>query len=281
MRVKVILVHTGTIFPEYLNDCVYQLLKFNIDVHLILSKSLHSNIRYDQITLLPSEDYEDYNYKTFRIKHKDFQFRDNFWQRTSSRFFLIHNYVLMNGIKNFFHIENDVLLYTDLSKENEILEKLNYEMNIVIDSNHRCIPSIIWFEDSKILSSLTQFIYSNSHNNDMKNIFDFYLNNRDKVDNLPILPSNNSLRYETNLDYSNNFNLFNSIFDAAAIGQYIGGIHTDEDSIGYVSPDSIFDVSNYTYKWENEMPYMIYGNLKVKINNLHIHSKKLNKTINK
>lgn len=281
MRSKVILVHTGTIFPEYLNDCIYQLLKFNIDVHLILSKSLHTNVVYGNITLVSSEEYEDNNYKTFQIKHPEPNFRDNFWQRTSSRFFLIHNYVFSNNIENFFHIENDVLLYTNLLKENELLEKLDYDMNIVIDSNYRCIPSIIWFRDSTILDSLTNFIHSNTHNNDMTNIFLFYLKNKDKVSNLPILPSNNNLRYNSSIDYCNNFESFNSIFDAAAIGQYIGGIHTDEDTSGYISPDSIFDVSDYEYKWESGLPYMIYNGLMIKINNLHIHSKKLKKIINK
>lgn len=278
MKTKVILVHTGTIFPNHINYCITNLLRFNIDIHLILSKNLHSNIIDTNIKLVCAEDYEDYKYKTFELKNHDTNYKDNFWQRTSSRFFIINNYVKTNNIEDFFHIENDVLLFSDLSKENEILKEMKHDMFVVIDSENRCIPSIIWFKNYNIINSLTDFIHSNNHNNDMSNIFQFYLTNKDKVSNLPILPSNNNLRNNTNFNYSNNFDIFNSIFDAAAIGQYLGGIDNVEyNSVGYISPDSIFDVSNFEYVWEDGIPYMIFDNKKTKINNLHIHSKKLDK----
>jgi hypothetical protein len=281
MNTKVILVHTGTIFPYHINNCISNLLRFNIDIHLILSKNLHHNIIDTNIKLVCAEDYEDNKYKTFDIRNHDINYKDNFWQRTSSRFFIINNYVQINNIQDFFHIENDVLLFSDLSKENEILKKMEHDMFVVIDSETRCIPSIMWFRNYNIINSLTDFIYSNNHNNDMSNIFQFYLNNKNKVSNLPILPSNSNLRKNTVFNYSNNFDIFNSIFDAAAIGQYLGGIdNVNYDSVGYISPDSIFDVSNFEYVWEDGIPYMIYNNSKIKINNLHIHSKKLDK-INK
>lgn len=280
MKTSVILVHTGTIFPNHINSCILNLLKYNIDVHLILSKNLHSNIIDTNIKLIYTEDYEDNKYKTFELRNHDINYKDNFWQRTSSRFFIINNYVQTNNIQDFFHIENDVLLFSDLSKENEILKEMRHDMFVVIDSETRCIPSIMWFRNYNIINSLTDFIHSNNHNNDMSNIFQFYLSNKDKVSNLPILPSNNNLRHNTTFDYSNNFNIFNSIFDAAAIGQYLGGIdNVNYDSVGYISTDSIFDVSNFEYVWEDEIPYMVFNNSKIKINNLHIHSKKLDKLI--
>jgi hypothetical protein len=278
MKSIVILIHTGKIFPIHINDCIENLLNFNIDVHFILSNKLHSNVKNFDIKLINVEDYIDDKYKTFKLKNHDLNYKDNFWERTSTRFFLLNNYVGKNNIENFFHIENDVLIFTDLISENQILNNLNYDMNIIIDSNERSIPSIIWVRNNIILNLLSEYIYMNNHNNDMRNLFLFYLENKDKVSNLPILPPNSNIRYNSNFNYSNNFEKFTSIFDGAAIGQYLGGIdNTDYDTIGYVSPDSIFDVSNFDYCWENGLPYMIHNEIKIKINNLHIHSKKLNK----
>lgn len=278
MKSTVILVHTGTVFPSHINDCIKNTLMFNIDLHLILSKELHSNVEYKDIKLINAEDYEDDNYQTYKILNHDINYKDNFWQRASTRFFILNKYVNTNNVENFFHIENDVLIFSDLISENETLKKMDHNMHIVIDSDTRSIPSIIWFRNKEILNSLSTFIYSNNSNNDMRNIFLFYLNNKDKVSNFPILPTNLNLRYQSNLNYSNNYDKFNSIFDGAAIGQYLGGIdNTDDNTIGYISPDCIFDVSNFQYEWYGNIPYMVFDNKKIKINNLHIHSKKLKK----
>jgi hypothetical protein len=277
MSAKVILVHTGTVFPNHINDCLDNLSKYDIEIHLLLSRELHKNVNNYNVILNCSEDYEDYKYKTFQIRNHDVNYKDSFWERASSRFFIIENYAKLNDIECFFHIENDVMLFTDLYNENLIMEKTNNDMFIVVDSESRCVPSIIWFRNKNIISSLTDFIHNNNHNNDMTNLFQFYLNNKDRVSNLPILPSNENLRRNSSIDYCNNFDVFNSVFDAAAIGQYLGGIdNVNYDSVGYISPDAIFDASNFEYVWENGVPYLIYDKRKIRINNLHIHSKKLN-----
>ena len=44
-------------------------------------------------------------------------------------------------------------------------------MFLVIDSEFRCIPSIMFIKDYKILNELTNFILLNSNKNDMENLF--------------------------------------------------------------------------------------------------------------
>jgi hypothetical protein len=75
------------------------------------------------------------------------------------------------------------------------------------------------------------------------------------------------------------YKLFNSIFDGAAIGQYLGGIYSNPNLKGYINDTTIFNVSKYNYIWEHNEPYMVFENKKIKINNLHIHSKNLKQFI--
>jgi hypothetical protein len=71
------------------------------------------------------------------------------------------------------------------------------------------------------------------------------------------------------------YETFNSIFDGAAIGQYLGGIHSDPNLKGFINEKTVFNVAKYNYIWENDEPFMVYLDNKIKINNLHIHSKNL------
>jgi hypothetical protein len=275
----VILVHTGNEFPGYINDCISQLEKYDVDIHLILSERLHPNVISEKITLVEAEDYDTFG--DFVLKNHDNSFRDGFWFRTSSRFFLLQNYSKLNDITSFFHIENDVLLYSDLKKEKEILDNTKYEMTIVLDSDRRCVPSILWFKDYYILGELTDFIVRYDYNDDMRNLYLFYEQNRDKVNNFPII--HDEQYSSNNIKYNNLYNKFQCIFDGAAIGQYLFGVdprNTPGDTSGFINETTIFNPSLFNYIWEEKVPYMIdKEGLRIKINNLHIHSKQLNKII--
>lgn len=278
----IILVHTGTIYPNYINVCIRQLKKYNFNIHLIVSKCLVNLVESKDINISFAEDYVDTNYLSFDIKNYDKNFRDGFWLRTTNRFFLINNYVIKNKITEFFHIENDNLIFTDLLYEKKVLDDSGFDMGVVIDSEKRCIPSIIYFKTPVIVSELCNYILNHQNMNDMENLFHFFNTNRDKVLNLPIIPYNYPLKKTLSIDFSNQFSLFNSIFDGAAIGQYLGGVdprNDSRDTVGFINETTIFNPSNSEYEWKNGEIYMVYNNVNIKINNLHIHSKNLEKFI--
>ena len=80
----------------------------------------------------------------------------------------------------------------------------------------------------------------------------------------------------------NNYNQFNMIFDAAAIGQYIGGIdprNTTYDTIGFINETSVINYQHYTIEWVEKKPFLLINKNKVPIFNLHIHSKYLDKYV--
>ena len=140
---KVLLIHSGNEFPPHINDCISQLIKFNFEIHLVLSESLHSFVEQPEIIILSSiEENTDYRYESFTVNH-DISFRDSFWLRVSNRFFIIDNYAKKNNIENFIYIENDVLLYNNFEKNIEILKKTNCEICVSVDSERRAVPCLM------------------------------------------------------------------------------------------------------------------------------------------
>jgi hypothetical protein len=103
----------------------------------------------------------------------------------------------------------------------------------------------------------------------MENMYTFYKNNN-FVECLPMTKEHN------------HFEDFNMIFDAAAIGQYLGGvdrIHQGGGIPGFINPHFNIDFSKYIFRWVKENDVYI-PKIKVKeqfykIAGLHIHSKDL------
>ena len=82
--------------------------------------------------------------------------------------------------------------------------------------------------------------------------------------------------------YCQNINFFKSIFDAAAIGQYLGGgdPRNGTHGPGFINESCIFNPSLLVYEWLEDLegrkvPFAVYGGEKFRVNNLHIHSKNL------
>ena len=72
------------------------------------------------------------------------------------------------------------------------------------------------------------------------------------------------------------------IFDAAAMGQYLGGIDPKNDSsntIGFVNETCVIKYNNYKFFYnviDNiKKPFLLINNVPVRVFNLHIHSKNL------
>jgi hypothetical protein len=96
------------------------------------------------------------------------------------------------------------------------------------------------------------------------------------LQHLPILPFG---------EFSKNYEVFNSIFDPASWGQYVGGT---TDGIPGAKPSDHYigrllqNNPDYTVIWKEDdqnrkIPYFDYQEKQVRINNLHIHSKNLHK----
>ena len=264
---NIILVSTG-IFQTYIIENVNQLLKFDYNIHVILDKKfLNKMEKYESyIKLIDSATLQTNFDKKSKLDKKS---RNGFWHNTSKRLFLVYEYMKIKKLENVIHLENDVLLYSNM---NYTFQEKIY---LTMDAKNRCIPGILYIPKCDLLTKLIENY--NFRKNDMLNLSQFYNNNKDIVETFPII--DNSL---DKCIYNKNFQEFNSIFDAAAIGQYLGGIdprNKKGDTTGFVNETCEIKYDKYTFKWlkkENDyFPYIDINGKLIPINNLHIHSKNL------
>jgi hypothetical protein len=272
---KVVLVSLG-IFQDYLLNNIKQLkLQGNNDIVLITEKHFFKmidenlNIQLIDVNELNSEYLERFK-NNLRLDRNS---RYGFWHHCSMRFAYIYEYMKQNNTTDIIHIENDVMIYDNLDN---LKDKFNKDkIYLVFDNIDRVIPSIMYINNYSNFKIILDNYDMN--NNDMVNLGKYY--NSSFVEPFPIISIDNDENY-----FNKNFKSFNSIFDGAAIGQYFGGIdkiNDKNDTIGFINETCIIKFNNYKFYWKkiNELwnPYIEINNNLIKINNLHIHSKALEK----
>jgi hypothetical protein len=105
------------------------------------------------------------------------------------------------------------------------------------------------------------------------------------IKNFPIFIVTNNLTNEQKYVSENSVS-FPFIFDAAAIGQYLGGVdprNAPGDTRGFINETCVIKYNNYNIWFEDvngiKKPFIQIGDKKVPIFNLHIHSKNLNEFV--
>lgn len=274
---NLILVSIGN-FQEYILDNIEQLIKLetkNIYVITNFEYFNYFNIYKNNINLISFESLDDtYNY--FDNTSMDKSFRNGFWTYTSSRFFYIYSLMKKYELTDCIHIENDVLLYYNI----DILEpKLNKTyLYVPFDTFKRNIASILYIPNANIFKNVLDNY--DKTKNDMENFSNIKLN-VNLIHNFPIFPNTYANTVEE-LFVSENYNNFNMIFDAAAIGQFLGGVdprNIPNDTTGFINETCIIKYNKYNFIWEKHndinRPFIIINDNKIPIFNLHIHSKNL------
>ncbi len=268
MQKNIILVSVG-VLQTYIITNIEQLLQLGFkSIHIITEKKNFPKLpNHSHIHLVDSEKI---NIEYFNQKSKlNKRFRNGFWNNASKRLFLIYEYMKTNNIKEVIHLENDVLLYSDMNYN------LDEKIYLTMDAKKRCIPGIIYIPKYELLNNLIEnYIFEQ---NDMINLSAFFNNNIDIVKTFPII----DYSVEKSM-YNENYQNFKSIFDGAAIGQYLGGVdprNISGDTTGFVNETCEIKYDKYKFKWlkkgEYYFPYIEINNNMIPINNLHIHSKNL------
>jgi hypothetical protein len=311
---NLIYVHIGTTLnnAKYLTDSILQTLLINTqcNIYVILSDELISEfqesinslidsvaghtINKNSIEIVPVsilyellKTYQDFN-DYILILNLKFQhllkFRDAFWATTTLRFFYIKEFVKQRNLTNIFHIENDVTMYIpfDMICSNFKIEDLNIYMTK--DSKYRVIPSILYFPGLSATEALCRHItFMLSKSCDFMNDMGILA----RYPQLAELACAPTLKSDSN----------NIIFDAACIGQYLGGIdpkNIDQNSAGpsdmvvynnplaelFINETADFKPNTCTYKtvYENKLKKYVLttkDNKEHCIANLHIHCKQL------
>jgi hypothetical protein len=239
MKYSLVYVHIGNDIPQYLYDNLYQTLlinnyattiyvcindnvidmfnqeidKFNLNIYTKEELFHFQNlIQVIPLSLLENKLKDNLYFTTYKNtiinKYPDTgQFRNEFWVSTTSRFFYIAALMKQFLLENVFHIENDVLVYTDLNKIYSQMTKLNITDKIaaVQDAKNRAICSFVYLPNATEAERYTQFIIECAKKqpglNDM-DVMGMYSHKTELPDS-PSHPLASSL----------------GVFDAAAIGQ--------------------------------------------------------------
>jgi hypothetical protein len=268
-------------FQEYILDAIQCLRKFNNHKIVVLTDCVMINIFQERnIKVVAVEGFMP-SYKEYKAGLTN-TFRDGFWQLALYRFKILQAYMRHHKKQSILHIENDVLVYKNLSELN--LSNSN-KILLTMDSKTRCIPGIMYIPTFEILQTCLDHFKDNL--NDMENWGRCYNELPHLVDTLPIfLPDNNNPEL---MDITKNYAQFNCIFDAAAIGQYVGGVdprNTKGDTTGFVNETCLVNYSKYNIIWKTDAtsnmlaPFLQVNSHDVPIVNLHIHCKDLKKFIN-
>jgi hypothetical protein len=196
-------------------------------------------------------------------------------------------------LENVVHLENDVMLYAELQTLLPALQSSCPRIGVTMDSERRCIPGFVFLRDPEALSEMNGFIIRNSlrkRHNDMEAIASFMREcGPASISALPVIPGN--YRRTFGLEnasgqkgsspwYDESFDAFGGVFDAAALGQFLGGIDKSEgDTSGFVNETAVYDPRSMGLSWKVEngfrRPFGKVAGGEFPIFNLHIHSKRL------
>ncbi len=300
---SIVFVHVGPRLPDYMEDSLSQARLFNKTCPIYLAASqealqgLSEKARAASPTLVPLETLQKTeNHLCFNnFSVMDRSFRGGFWHYTSERFFYLEEVIAHYDLHQVFHLENDNMLYVDLEKILPVFMQYYPGIAATFDNDRRCIPGFVYIADKQIIADLTTLMANQAHagKNDMEflAIFKDHVQ-REGIDHLPIVMENYFDYYEALSPaghrvrnprlYSQHGDYFDSIFDAAALGQYLGGIDPKNgaSSPGFINESCIFNPSKLHFRWERDLegrnvPYAYFEGVERRINNLHIHCKNL------
>jgi|GEM_PF-358269 len=291
----IVFVHLGPNLPHYQQTALAQARLFNptCPIYLVAESAALENFYTATITCIATETLARSGSHTEFLKMSQ---RSGFWNYVIERFFYLEEVMRQYALDRVFHLENDVMLYRDLQELSPIFEH-NYAGMIAgtFDNDFRCIPGFIYIDHVNPLTKFVEYVASKASlgENDMELLGQFRKSFYKKyIDHLPIIvPSyQNSYSLETYegkkpknpSDYANHFEDFLSVFDAAALGQYLGGqdpIHKDH-APGFINESCIFNPAYLSLVWKQDlrgryMPWLQFQETLCPINNLHIHCKDL------
>ncbi|MFI0435520.1 MAG: hypothetical protein ACH350_07340 [Parachlamydiaceae bacterium] len=300
---SIIFIHIGKTIPPHVPIALAQARLFNQDCPIILAgnqeamKDISLACAQSNVTFIALESLvQTEEHKKFRqLSGLDNKWHNGFWLYTSERFLYLQDLILQYDLTNIFHLEHDNMLYANLNDILSVFENDYPGLGLTMHNDQVCIPGFVYIADKEIITQLAFFFAENAskNQNDMQILGSFKsLIGHVFAKNLPIIFEEYALEHPlksmTNqipLDpskYFLNINQFNSIFDAAALGQYLGGIDPihGQSEPGFINESCIFNPSYLNYKWVIDLqgrrvPFIKYKDKYLRINNLHIHSKNL------
>jgi hypothetical protein len=301
-KITIVQVHLGAEVPRHLYIQIGQTRLLNPDapIYLILSRGA----AYDKgelnrlgVLVVTKESISvcDNHRRFLRRSKLNKRFWGGFWMYTSERFFAMESFLRALALHDIVHMENDVMLYTRLDELRPAFLKCCPRIGVTMDSENRCTPGILFMKDVEALSAMNSFIAGGplqKRMSDMDAIGAYMRDSKPGVCSaLPVVPPRYRELYPPvnakgeagpSRWYYEAFADFGGVFDAAALGQYLGGVDKRNDAgdtRGFVNETAVYDPRNMGIHWKSSdglrLPFGSVGGAEFPIFNLHIHSKQL------
>jgi len=286
---NVVLIHIGPDIPDYMPDCMEQVRRFFPGkIHAVLPDKYICKNFIQRIGIHPVA-YESIQGDSLYQEFQKACFLDGFWNVTMARFIMLEILIRRKNLKDVIHIENDVLIYRNPA---EILTELQKAAGISV---------LLTPVGDDYASGAYLFVRNAASLNNLNTLFIRYMTKGkaflNKILGTPdptemMLLSLFRQKYENVIKYlpivpegkgGQRFRIFGSVFDGASAGQYIGG--TNSDGPGWTGQHHWLgrDIQKgkYGFEWGMDknlkVPFMVdlQRKKKYRMNNLHIHCKRL------
>lgn len=310
MSTGIVFVHLGSSIPIHLRAAIGQARLFTRHpIYLIANRRAlrwfrsgvdHVPVAAEDLAMPPS--HEKFRKITKEAKRGDF-----LWTRATERFFYIAALVQELGLENVIHLESDNMLYADHDALASKLAPLYPAIGAPFMDDGRAIASFVFVREAAAMARLSSFIADNvggaptNTTNDMSLLFSAYeLDGPSTLQPLPVLPLNdgqelrsrNGSRPRNPSLYTQHVEALGIVFDAAALGQYLGGLDNRPQwyrpfrrpdpnrQPGFLNEFGYVDPSRFKIEWTRDemgrfVPQIVDDINATPVANLHIHSKNL------
>jgi hypothetical protein len=271
--------------PAYfiLNDYSNPIIKILQDTYKI------HIIRYDDVVHNSFLQLIERTQNKFHIIH-GLKGREKLFIYSFERFYVLYNLMIKYSLTNVLFLELDNLIYDDPRSWLNALTDI--DIAYLFDNYDRASAGLSYFKSPETLSQLLTYfnIYIQTDSgfiNEMSALYRFYQfmeKKKEKTLHMSFLPTHWNDPTKPQQSYAMSDIFKNSIFDALSMGIYLAGIDTYH-SKGKIetktkNPWGLIDYTSYTYEYiydekGRKIPYILNGDTRIRINNLHIHSKDL------
>ncbi len=309
---NIVFVQLGNSIPDCLFTVVRQARYFNPNIPIYLLADKQVFVNRPEFFAQNHVDWIDTAELPLTEEHLNFlkenrinpEISNGFWLYASERFFTLFDFLCAKELNNVFHLENDSMLYAEVSELLPLFEKV--QLAAPFQSHIGCIPCFVFIRNKASMVPLIHHMIDEMTNyrgprphiqvNDMQTLASFY--KKFGANSLLPLPTLMPEYGKYHSRRKSAFQLDNGtplrflwthaelfpgiIFDAAGLGIFLNGNdpHTSPGhGPGTVHSRCLFDPRFFTYWWGCDsqgrtIPYLSFKEKNYRIINLHFHSKK-------
>lgn len=266
MTFPIVFIYKGTKLPKYVEYSLKMNREFSPGIDIYFLSNVFSTNKVKGVIEVDINSFYLSSFNDYFESSKKNKWWDGFWNNTIERFFILEAFMKEYKLENVLHMELDNLgfdLYQTCSKIDGMRDGLYYPTY----EGNTSAASIFFVNGISSLKKFNSFVLKNNNLSDMELLYLFRSFESELTNDLPV----------------NSFDELSKslgIFDHSYIGQYLFG--TDKRILTKINRNLIIKNQEYIdnligdngrFIIGNDSMYLIYESLKIKINNLHIHSK--------